>query len=63
MRLSKVSARLLVALAVVFTLSANSAQASWLDYPERGLSRSRVVKVVKRFISSVFGDLLSDPKP
>ena len=51
--------RVVIAAAIVFSLSASSAQASWLVSPER----SRVVKVVKRFITAVLGDGLSEPKP
>ena len=43
-------------------LSASSAQAMWLDFPGREIGRSRIVKMVKRFITIVNGDGLSEPK-
>ena len=44
-------------------LSASSAQAAWLDFPTREIGRSRIVKLIKRFITIVNGDQMSDPKP
>ena len=44
-------------------LSASTAQASLLDFPSRDIGRSRIVKLIKRFITIVTGDQMSDPKP
>jgi hypothetical protein len=44
-------------------LSASSAQAMWLDFPSREGGRSRIVKLLKKFITIVNGDGLSEPKP
>jgi hypothetical protein len=44
-------------------LSASSAQAVWLDFPGPGIGRSRIVKLIKKFVSIVNGDGLSEPKP
>jgi hypothetical protein len=48
---------------VAVLLSASSAQASLLDFPFREGGRSRIVKILKRFITIVTGDGLSEPKP
>jgi hypothetical protein len=48
---------------VAVLLSASSAQASLLDFPFRESGRSRIVKLLKRFITIVSGDGLSEPKP
>jgi hypothetical protein len=50
-----------VVLAVLLT--ASSAHASLLDYPFREVGRSRIVKLLKRFITIVSGDGMSEPKP
>jgi len=44
-------------------LSASSAQAMWLDFPSREGARSRIVKLLKKFITIVDGDAMSEPKP
>ena len=44
-------------------LSASSAQAAWLDFPGREIGRSRIVKLLKKLITIVNGDGLSEPKP
>jgi len=44
-------------------LSASSAQAAWLDFPSREIGRSRIVKLIKRLVTIVNGDGLSEPKP
>jgi hypothetical protein len=44
-------------------LSASSAQAMWLDFPSREGGRSRIVKLLKKFITIVEGDHMSEPKP
>jgi hypothetical protein len=45
-------------------LSASTAQASVLDLPSREvIGRSRIVKLIKRFVTIVTGDQMSDPKP
>jgi len=44
-------------------LSASSVQASWLDFPSREVGRSRIVKLLKKFVTIVTGDGLSEPKP
>ena len=44
-------------------LSASSAQAAWLDFPGREIGRSRIVKLIKRLVTIVNGDGLSEPKP
>ncbi len=44
-------------------LSASSAQAMWLDFPSREGGRSRIVKLLKKFITIVNGDQMSEPKP
>jgi hypothetical protein len=48
---------------VAVLLSASSAQASLLDFPFREGGRSRIVKLLKRFITIVTGDGMSEPKP
>ena len=44
-------------------LSASSAQAAWLDFPSREIGRSRIVKLIKRLVTIVNGDGMSEPKP
>ena len=44
-------------------LSASTAQASLLDFPSREIARSRIVKFIKRFVTIVTGDQMSEPKP
>ena len=45
-------------------LSASSAQASWIDFPSRSeIGRNRIVKLIKRLITIVNGDQMSEPKP
>jgi|GEM_PF-2297037 hypothetical protein len=44
-------------------LSASSAQAAWLDFPGREIGRSRIVKLIKRLVTIVNGDGMSEPKP
>lgn len=44
-------------------LSASTAHASLLDFPSREIGRSRIVKLIKRFITIVTGDQMSEPKP
>jgi len=44
-------------------LSASSAQAAWLDFPGREIGRSRIVKLLKKLVTIVDGDQMSDPKP
>jgi hypothetical protein len=51
----------MVVLAVL--LSASTARASLLDFPSREIGRSRIVKFIKRFVTIVTGDQMSDPKP
>jgi len=44
-------------------LSGSSAQAAWLDFPGREIGRSRIVKLIKRLVTIVNGDGMSEPKP
>ena len=46
-------------------LTASSAQAAWIDFPgrDRDIVRSRIVKLIKKFITIVNGDGMSEPKP
>lgn len=44
-------------------LSGSSAQAAWLDFPGREIGRTRIVKLIKRLVTIVNGDGLSEPKP
>jgi hypothetical protein len=44
-------------------LSASTAQASWIEFPGTGIGRSKIVKLIKRFITVINGDQMSDPKP
>jgi len=43
-------------------LSASSAQAAWFDFPGREIGRSRIAKLIKKFVSVVNGDQMSEPK-
>lgn len=44
-------------------LSTSSAQAAWLDFPGREIGRSRIVKLLKKLVTIVNGDGMSEPKP
>ena len=44
-------------------LSASTAQASIFDFPSRDIGRSQIVKLIKRFVTIVTGDGMSEPKP
>ena len=45
-------------------LSASTVQAEWLDFPGRErAARSRVVKLLKKLVTIVTGDHMSEPKP
>ncbi|HEY4643043.1 MAG TPA: hypothetical protein VII75_17010 [Thermoanaerobaculia bacterium] len=45
-------------------LSASTAHASLIDFPSREvIGRSRIVKLIKRLVTIVTGDQMSDPKP
>jgi len=44
-------------------LSASSAQAEWLDFPSREIGRSKIVRLLKKFMTIVNGDGMSEPKP
>lgn len=48
-------------LAVLLTTS--SAHAAWLDFPGREIRRSRIVKLIKKLVTIVNGDGMSEPKP
>jgi len=43
-------------------LSASSAQAAWFDFPGREIGRSRIAKLIRKFVSVVNGDQMSEPK-
>jgi len=56
--------RRLCAIAVLtMFLGGSSAEAAWRDFPTRDIERSRIVRVIKRLITIVNGDHMSEPKP
>ena len=61
--LSRFLARGVSAAVVVVILAAPIAEARTRDDGPWFLSRSRIVKILKKWVGAVTGDLLSDPKP
>lgn len=62
-RVSRFLARGVSAVVVVTILAAPIAEARTRDDGPGFLGRSRIIKILKKWVGVVSGDLMSDPKP